>query len=366
MRNSKKWIWFLIGAVLLIAAAPKIRSIFLSEDRGRAQIPTQRAQPVTVYIVRPQRLTNAITVSGTVLPNEAIAVRSEIAGKIRQIAFHEGQAVSKGQLLVKIDDTELQAQLRKVEYQKSLAEKKEYRQRLLLQKEAISEQEYDIVRTELQTLEAEIALLKAQIAKTEIRAPFDGVIGLRNVSIGSYITPSDVLTTLQDIDTMKVEFAIPEKYHRMVKPGNLVYFTVEGLEKEFKATIYAIDPHIDPESRSLQIRARLPNPSGTLLPGAFAQVRVILENIPSAIMVPSEAIVPTAEGMTVYLYRSGKAVAQPITIGIRTDRAVQILSGIQPGDTVITTGLLQIRSGSDVTIAAISHLEDQRNGIDNN
>ncbi len=353
MKISNKGIILIIIVAVIGLALPKVKSIFSqkkSGDRNPGFIPELA---VKAYIARPQKLENKILVTGTVLANEEIEIRSEISGKIEKIFFNEGSRVRKGDILVKVDDSELQAQLLKTQYQKKLAEEKEYRQRLLLEKEAISRQEYDIALTELNTLEAEIQLIKARIDKTEIRAPFDGVIGLRYVSVGSYISPSVKITTLQNIDTLKLEFSIPEKYIRLIDVGDRVNFKVQGSDKRYSAVIYAIDPKIDPATRTLQVRAIFPNKNYELLPGSFAEIEVILEEIPSAILIPSEAIIPSAEGSKVFVYNQGKAYEKNVETGIRTERFIQIKSGLNPGDTVLTTGLLQLKSGFKVRITSI-------------
>ncbi len=353
MKISNKGLILIVIVAVIGLALPKVKSIFSakkSENRNPAFIPELA---VKAFIARPQKLENKIFVTGTVLANEEIEIRSEISGKVEKIFFNEGSRVKKGDILVKVDDSELQAQLLKTQYQKKLAEEKEYRQRLLLEKEAISRQEYDIALTELNTLEAEIQLIKARIDKTEIRAPFDGVIGLRYVSVGSYISPSVKISTLQNIDTLKLEFSIPEKYIRLVNVGDRINFKVQGSDKRYTAVIYAIDPKIDPTTRTLQVRAIFPNKNHEVLPGSFAEIEVVLEEIPNAILIPSEAIIPSAEGSKVFVYNQGKAFERNVETGIRTERFIQIKSGLNPGDTVLTTGLLQLKSGFKVRITGI-------------
>jgi membrane fusion protein (multidrug efflux system) len=353
VRISNKGIILIVIVAVIGLALPKVKSIF-SQKKSENRNPGFISElAVKAYIARPQNLENKIFVTGTILANEEIEIRSEISGKVEKIFFNEGSRVKKGDILIKVDDSELQAQLLKAQYQKKLAEEKEYRQRLLLEKEAISRQEYEIALTELNTLEAEIQLIKARIDKTEIRAPFDGVIGLRYISVGSYISPSVKITTLQNIDTLKLEFSVPEKYIRFVDVGDRVNFKVQGSDKRYSAVIYAIDPKIDPATRTLQVRAIFPNKNYELLPGSFAEIEVILEEIPSAILIPSEAIIPTAEGSKVFVYNQGKAYERNVETGIRTERFVQIKSGLNPRDTVLTTGLLQLKSGFKVRITSI-------------
>jgi len=350
--QNKGLIVITIFAILALAI-PKIRSIFAdkkSENKSSGIVPEFT---VKAYIAKPQKLENKIIVTGTVLANEEVEIRSEISGKVEKIFFSEGSRVKKGDILIKVDDSELQAQLLKTQYQKKLAEEKEYRQRMLLEKEAISKQEYDIALTELNTLSAEIQLIKARIDKTEIKAPFDGVIGLRYISEGSYISPATKISTLQDIDTLKIEFAIPEKYLKLIDVGDRINFKVQGLDKTYKAVIYAIDPKIDPTTRTLQVRAIFPNKNYEILPGAFAEIEVILEEIPNAILIPAEAVIPSTEGNSVFVFNSGRALERKIETGIRTERFIQVKSGLQPGDTVLTTGLLQLKSGFKVRISEI-------------
>ncbi len=350
MKISNKGL-ILIGIVVIVGLAlPKVKSIFADKKTSVRNPGFTPELNVKAYIVKPQKLQNKIIVTGTVLPNEEVEIRSEISGKVEKIFFKEGGKVKKGDLLVKVDDSELQAQLLKTQYQKKLAEEKEFRQRMLLEKEAISKQEYDIARTELNTLEAEIQLIKARIDKTEIRAPFDGVIGLRYVSEGSYISPATKISTLQNIDTLKIEFAVPEKYAKLVNIGDKINFKVQGSDKTYSAVIYAIDPKIDPATRTLQVRAIFPNKNYEILPGAFAEIEVILEEIPNAILIPAESLIPSAEGNKVFIYNDGKAFERKVETGTRTERFVEIKSGIKSGDTVITTGLLQLKSGFKVKI----------------
>lgn len=350
---SNKGLILIFIVAILGVIFPKVKSIFTNK-KGEGRNPgTVPEFTVRAYIAKPQKLENKIIVTGTILANEEVEIRSEISGKVEKIFFNEGSQVKKGDILVKVDDSELQAQLLKSQYQKKLAEEKEYRQRMLLEKEAISKQEYDIALTELNTLEAEIQLIKARIDKTEIKAPFDGVIGLRYISEGSYISPATKISTLQDIDTLKIEFAIPEKYLKLINVGDKVNFKVQGTDEIYKAVIYAVDPKIDPTTRTLQVRAVFPNKNYEILPGAFAEIEVILEEIHNSILIPAEAMIPSAEGNSVFVYNAGKAFERKIETGIRTERFIQVKSGLKAGDTVLTTGLLQLKSGFKVKISEI-------------
>ncbi len=223
----------------------------------------------------------------------------------------------------------------------------------MLEKQAISQESYDQTLNELKTLNAEIALVNARIEKTEIRAPFDGIIGLRYVSIGDYISPSTRITSLQNIDPIKIDFSIPEKYTPVVSAGDQIQFTAESLSESYEGEVYAIEPNIDSETRTLQLRAIAPNTDAAILPGAYVRVELILEEIPDALMIPTEALIPEIQGQKVYKVHRGQATPQPVETGIRTADKIQVLSGLQPRDTVITAGLLQLRPGASVQITEI-------------
>ncbi len=288
------------------------------------------------------------------LANEEVELKSEVSGRVTKILFKEGGFVKKGDLLVKINDSELQAQLEKAKYVLKLSEEKEYRQRNLLKREAISQEEYDSALNELNVNKAQVDLIKAQIDKTEIVAPFSGKIGLRHISIGSYITPTTIIASLQNIDPIKIEFSIPEKYAGSVEVGDKVNFNIVGSEETFTGKVYAIEPKIDNVTRTLSIRALCSNTSGKLLPGGYADVKLILKDISNALMVPTEAIIPILKGQKLFLYKNGVVTDPIVQTGIRTDTTVQITDGLAPYDTVITSGILQLRPGAPVKISKLN------------
>lgn len=342
-----------VAAVLLIAAIPKLK--FLqggnSASGGGARSDTRIA--VKAHVIAAKRLDDKYFTTGTLLANEEADLRSEVTGKVTRIYFTEGSRVKKGDLLVKINDTELQAELLRERYRKELADQKEERQRQLLKGSLISQETYDVVLNELNTVKAGVKLIQAQIEKTEIRAPFEGLIGLKYVSDGSYISPTTRVATLQNINPIKIDFSVPEKYAGEISRGAAISFKVQGSTKTFDATVYAIEPKIDQSTRTVQLRATSPNPAGELIPGAFAEIELVLRTIPEAMTIPAEALIPELSGHKVFLYRGGVVQGQPVQAGIRTSTAVQLTDGVQPGDTVITSGILQVRSGSPVQITAI-------------
>lgn len=310
------------------------------------------AVSVEVKVIEPGPLLNEFFTTGSVLANEKVELRSEVSGRVISINFEEGSQVSKGTLLLKINDSELQAQLNRVEVQEKLEAQEEYRNRQLLDLKAISQEEYDVSLNELRAVQADKQLLKAQIEKTEILAPLSGKIGLRYVSPGSYLPSNSLIATLQQVDPVKIEFSVPEKYSLTVRQGMPIRFTVENIARSFEGMIYAVESGIDPQTRTIRVRAASPNPGSLLLPGTYARISIILENISDALTVPSEALITEMEGTKVYICRNGRAVSVPVTTGIRTGTDVQITSGLSAGDSLITTGLLQISNGMPVLAGA--------------
>lgn len=339
-----------IIVVLAILAYPKVQGFFSSTEAAPAARSNSAPLAVEIFVVEPDTLDNNIFTTGTLISNEEVELASESSGIIHDIYLEEGAAVEEGDLLIKINDSDLQAQLNRAEFRLNLAEDREKRQQQLLEKGGISQEEYDATLNEVNVLRAEVNLIEAQIAKTEIRAPFSGRVGLKYVSDGSYISPTTRIATLQDIDPIKIDFSVPERYASQVRVGTKVRFTIQGVEDELIATVYAKEPRIDTETRTLQVRARSENPDGILLPGSFADLELTLNTIEGALMVPAISLVPELQGQKVFVLRDGVVQPQSVETGLRTERSVQITSGIQAGDTVLTTGLLQVRPGMNVTV----------------
>ncbi|MEX0610197.1 MAG: efflux RND transporter periplasmic adaptor subunit [Balneolaceae bacterium] len=345
-----KKILIISGIIVVIALLAIPKFIDSSEASSSQPANTDSRLLVDIHTVEPQVFENKIFTTGTIIANEEIELKSEVSGKITQISFEEGRSVNKGQLLLKINDSELKAQLQRANFRQNLAAERENRQAKLLDKGGISQEDYDATLNELNVLEAEVALIEAQIDKTEIRAPFDGNVGLKYVSEGSYISPTTRIATLQSLDPIKIDFSVPERYSSTVEVGNRLEFTVQGSEEQFEATIYAIEPRINNQTRTLSIRALGENPDGVLLPGAFANLDLVLQEIDDALLIPTIAVIPDLQGQKVFTYKNGKVVEKRVTIGIRTEDDVQITSGISAGDSVLTTGLLQVQDGAEVRI----------------
>jgi len=340
-----------LGAVAVLIAAVLYVPRFLDRRSAAAPPPsTAGAEPLRVAFVtvQPRRLSERLATTGTVRANESVSLVSEIAGVAQEIRFVEGQPVERGELLVKIDDSELQAQRDRVIHRLRLAEIREERQRDLREQGVVSEQEYDLVDSERNVLRAELRLIEATLAKTEIRAPFSGVVGLRYVSEGSLLSPQTHIATLQDLDPAKIDFTLPERYAGLVRPGRAVDFSVKGLDRAFSAEIYAVEPRIAAETRSLLVRARTPNPRHALLPGAFADVSLVVREVDDALAVPSLAVVPELGGKKVFVVEDGLAQSRRVETGIRGETEVQILSGLAPGDRVIVSAIQRLQPGLPV------------------
>lgn len=304
---------------------------------------------VEVTQVRPQPLRDTLSATGSLLAREWVSLQAERAGVIRGIHFEEGQPVRSGQLLVAIDDSELRAQFKRARAQLDLATAIERRDRQLLETGGlVSQIEYDRSLASLNIAGAEVALIEAQLAKTRIVAPFDGIAGLRQVSPGAYLTPGAPVASLRDISSLRLDFSLPERYRNYIRTGQNVTFRIAGEPDTFQATLLAIEPSVDLNTRSLQIRAIAPNEGQRLLPGSFAQVEVPIAEIPDALLIPPIALIPGLEQQTVFVHRDGQVEARLVETGLRTADAVQILAGLQPGDEVAVTGILQLRHGQRV------------------
>ena len=338
-------------AILVVLAVPKL--IQLRKTSAPTAAPTQKTLRVRAHRVVSSQLTERLATTGTVRANEEVEIVSEISGKISDFHFKEGSAVAAGQLLLKIDDSELLADRQRALYRVELAERAEARQQQLLDDGVISSETYDVALGELNVLRAELQLIEAQLLKTEIRAPFSGIIGLRWVSPGSYLSSQTRIASLNDLDPVKLDFTVPERYSALMKVGDEMSFRVDGFERAFPGTIYAIEPSVDAATRSLRVRARCPNSDGALIPGAFANVDLVLRSISGALTVPSIAVIPELGGKKVFVFEDG--VAQPRTVesGIRSESAVQITSGLVEGDIVIISGLLQLQPGLAVEIEEV-------------
>lgn len=312
----------------------------------------EKSKPIHVIgiVAKLQTFENNLSLSGSIEANEQVEIRSEVSGIVEGIYFQEGSNVAKGQVLFKVNDLELKAQLRQIATKESLASENERRAKLLLQKEAISQEEYDVARADYKSAQAQSQLIKAQIAKTSVRAPFSGKIGLRSISTGTYITPSILVAKLVNIGKLKITFSIPEKYSNQVKTNTILTFTITGSSEKYTAKVYAIEPEVEIATRTLKVRAIAENSGGKLLPGTFANVEMPLDIIKDAIIVPTEAIIPVQNGKKLFISSNGQAKEVMVETATRTDADILILSGLKAGDTVLTSGIMTLKDEMPVKV----------------
>ncbi len=305
------------------------------------------------FIIVNKNLSENLEVPGSLQPFEETEIRPEISGRLVSMNIQEGGAVKKGLLLAKLFDEDLQAQLKKLQVQLEIAKKTLERQQELLKIQGISQQEVDLSELQVNNIKADMELVRVSISRTEIRAPYAGQLGLRNVSLGAYLTPTTLLTTLRQTNKMKLDFTVPEKYGQLFGKGKTVQFTVAGSRRNFSATVLATEMAVAAETRSLKVRASVVDSDRALLPGTFAKVLLNTSGAGETLIAPTQAIIPQARGKKVVVFRGGNPEFRDVETGIRDEDFVQILSGLQLGDTIVTTGLLAIRPGSKLVLKKV-------------
>ena len=348
----------LIIIIVLIVALVWLKIFYLSPKPAKAGGPAGTA-PVALIrasVVKKSEMDNTLTSSGSMLANEEVTLNPETAGKIISILFKEGKEVQKGQLLVKLDDDELQATLAKQLAIQKINEEKERDLKALLAIKGVSQEEYDLALSVVQQAKADIDLTQAQLAKTEIRAPFDGTIGLKNVSEGDFISSADAIATIEQLNPMKIDFSVPEKYSSQVHLEDTVFVRIAGNGHKYIGKVYAIDPKIDAATRALKVRAIIDNKKHEIFAGSYAEVSLVLRS-ENSVVVPSMAIIAGLRGQTTYVVRNGKANLVPVTIGIRTDSSVEVLEGLHAGDTIATSGIMSLKNGAAVKIQNLKKLK---------
>src|SRR5690554_83202 len=356
MKKSLKRTLSIGGVVVVLALLllPKFGWFSKKETESSALMGAGSGLPVSGVVVQPTAMENVLKAAGTLVASEEVDVTTEISGMIRSIHFEEGSRVKQGDLLVRIDDVELQAQRDKATHQKALIAQTLERQKVLLEKEAISREAFDKVQTDMLVIESELKLLNTRIEKMQIRAPFDGVIGFRGVSPGTYLQPGQPIARLVKAAPLRLEFSVPERYQAAQLQGRDVVFNVAGYSVAFHADVYAVEPMVEQRTRSLSLRALYPNEDYRLLPGMFADLSIIISRDNNVLQVPSEAAIPQMNGDQIFVYRNGKADLINIRTGSRTEAMVAVTEGLAAGDTVITSGILQLRTGMPVTIQGLS------------
>lgn len=330
-----------------------------SNDKEQATAGRSGSQgPLIVdgFVVRPTSVSESVEVPGSLLPFEETVIRAEVGGRVVDLNIPEGTVVEKGTLLVKLFDKDLQAQLNKLKVQLKINEKTEERNRELLTISAISQQDYDLSTLDVENLKADIVSTQIAISKTEIRAPYRGTVGLRNISLGSYISPADIITTIRQVDQLKLDFSVPEKYAREIRKGYLVKFRIDGGAKTHIARVIATENSVDQSTRTLQIKAVVTERDPELVPGIFAKVNLQLGKDTSALVVPTQAVIPNIRNKQIIILRKDSAMFSVVETGIRDSSFVQILTGVQAGDTVITSGLMAIRPNGKIKVKRVQSL----------
>lgn len=333
-----------LSAVLIVLINPVP---VLSQPKSAEPPP----MPVRVASVTRETLNVEVTAVGTLRADETVVVRPETAGRIATIHFREGQAVRQSEPLVTLDQDEYRAQLASSAAQLALEESSFRRLQDLDRRNLTSQQNLDEARAKLDAARAQHELNRVQLDKTVIRAPFDGTVGLRLVSPGAYVKTGDDIANLESLGSMKLDFRVPETYLARLASGQTLMVRVDAYpDQPFEGAIYAIEPGVDEETRTVLLRARLPNKGNKLRPGLFARVSLVLERRDNALVVPEQAIVPVGQQTFVYRVVDGKAAMTPITLGLRRPGQVEILEGVNAGDVVVTDGQLKIRDGAAVKV----------------
>jgi membrane fusion protein (multidrug efflux system) len=354
----------LFGGSAGVGGTPPAPAVATAKPEGAAQ-PGKDANPaatpggqapkpvsVEAETVAPSEFVHEVSAVGSLLSNESVMIRPEIAGRVARILFEEGVAVKKGQPLVKLDDSTYVADLNQAKANLELSRANNERAAKLYSQGAGTARALDEAASKLKVDQSRIELAKSNLDKTLIVAPFDGVVGLRKISVGAYVTPGQDLVNLEGIDPMKADFQVPESVLSVLRPGMPISVKVDSYAGQtFAGEVYAIDPKIDPVNRSVAARARLPNEKGLLKPGMFVRISLMTQKTENALLIPEEALIPRGNQMFVYKVVDGKVAPQMVQTGSRRSGRVEVVEGLAPGDVVITAGHMKVREGAPVSVA---------------
>jgi membrane fusion protein (multidrug efflux system) len=344
--NRKQIIYLIIGIIIIAALAiPKLMPKGGPKAGGKP-----KPGPISIgkFTITSSQLDKTVSAAGSILAEEEVELRTESSGRVLQILFKEGEAVSKGQLLLKMNDADLQAQLKKALSIEKLKAQNEKRNKQLLDKGGVSQEAYDMASTELQSSRADIELLREQIRKTEIRAPFNGIVGLRSISEGSTLAMNTLVARLQSLNRMKLDFSIPEKYAAFVSKGQLISFSTDAFPSINSAKVFAIEPKIDPNNRNILIRAIFDNQAHKYFPGSFAKVQIVLKKDAKAILIPTQAVTPILKGQKVFVVSGDSVVERKIELGERLDSMIQVTKGLEVGEVIAVKGVVLLRNGAKI------------------
>lgn len=342
MNSAAATTWLVIITVAIIGGCSS------GENKGLNGARQTSILEVDYAVLEPELVANVIEVTGTLLPQESAELTTQATGKVESILFKEGQKVAKGDILLQLDSREWRAQLSRLQAELEIAQKDLERKEELASIKGVSESELEAAQLKEASLQATIEETNVRLSYATIKAPFSGKIGLRKVSPGSFVSAGTSVATLVQDHPLKVEFSVPERYAGKIRTGQVVSFEVNPDEERSTATIYAAESALNQRSRALAVRASTPNPNGELIAGSFANIEVVLDSIPDAFMIPTEAIVPQLDEQIVYRIKNGKAEEVNVKTGVRLPELIQISGDIQRGDTIMLTGLLQVRDGMPV------------------
>ncbi|MBP1618857.1 MAG: efflux transporter, family, subunit [Bacteroidetes bacterium] len=345
----------IVAAVLLLLTAFFLKVGFTKPKEKEGKGAKGKGQPkVDAFIATPSLLVSEITVTGSLAAYDEVDLKNEVAGRVVMVNLPEGKFVRKGTLLIKLYDDDLQAALRKQESQLAIQKRISERQAQLLEVNGISENDYEQTLLQISSIKADIAGEKALIRKTEVRAPFDGTIGLKNISVGAFVSASTLLATIRTNQKIKLDFYVPEKYSPAINVGMGINFTMYNDNKSYNAKVMATEHGIDSNTRNLKVRAIITTPSKELVPGAFANVNLKLGENAKALMIPTQAIIPDQENKKVIVANQGKAHFVNVKTGIRQSSKIEVTEGLAAGDTIMTSGLLFLKEGSKLSYSSIN------------
>jgi membrane fusion protein (multidrug efflux system) len=344
-------LYILSTIIILLLSSCKDKNNDAAQGKGGSAKP--KGVIADAYVVKAVAYSPTYTASGQLLANESVEVHPEVAGRVTGIYFSEGSAVRKGQLLLQLNDADIRAEIGKLQAQRGLQQSTQRRQAELLRIGGISRQEYEATQTNVRAIDADISVSRANLARLRVVAPFDGTIGLRNVSPGAIVSPTTVVATLQQVSQLKMDFSIPDQYRNQLRLGQQVRFFIEGIQDTMGAKVSAVEPGAEASTHTVRVRAMVPNSDRKLMPGAFAHVIIPFGVSDHSILIPTQSIIPTTRDKKVAVIKNGKAVMQTVVTGDRTQDRVQILSGLQMGDTILTTALMQVKAGMDVKVKKV-------------
>lgn len=347
-RRIQRWhvgVAVILALLILPKVMPGLYGLIMGPEEEEEEIVL-----VDVAVARVDQVEETFLASGTLLANREVELSAESSGIVTYIRIDEGSQVSEGELLVRINDNDLRAELTGVEYELEVVEAAAERQEQLVAEGGTTRDALDQVLVRLSELHSAREQLQTQIRRREIRAPFEGVVGLSHVDPGMYLTPGARIATLQALDSVRVDFSLPERYSEQVRQGDLIRFTVQGSDSVFIGEVRAVEPRVDPHTRTLRVRGAASNESGLLRPGAFADIEHVAGSVVEAVRVPAIALQQGASSYSILVMSTGAVETREVTPGPRTADHVTVLAGLEAGDTVILNGFHRLRDGSRVAV----------------